>query len=591
MMKKVKVLFLILTFILSTQVFSAGIYDTDKYAWGENIGWVNFKADNGNVNVKDDNLSGYAWNDNFGWINLKPDNGGVLNNAGNLSGYAWGEGLGWIDFENSYINKDGYFKGYAKLEDNSKIVFEGDNVSVRTYWRFYNCKDHSVRGYAWSENVGWISFDCKTAGSNVDYGVDYDKNGNLYGYAWSENVGWISFNGDDVDRQPRFLKKSKRVIGEALVLSALENNDNSGGWDGIISLNGSTQDKKSYGVKFDPNENQLYDFAWGDKNLGWIKFRGENSSGLPWNDFSSWASNPMAWMNGGSSKANYAVDIDPFYFKFWSDKGQNDNPVQSGGSVTLKWETNGGVECIASDGKDTTWTDNDHKATGDPYPASETIDNLKKTTTFTLECKDSLGNKEKRSLVVRVGKPAPKLTLWVDNDNIPKNSSTTIHWEVENVKNCKASSTSGTWDKNIDSSDGEHTDSTGILDETVNAFKVHCDSKYFEDYPDGIEKVIYVNVAKLKLLFYPKSSRVKYGDRIILYWEPLYANACQGSGDLNDFNGSKDPNSGRHEFISQPVADSGKVFRIKLKCSGSDNQEVEKEVLIRMTNKIIYQEI
>ncbi|MFH1188141.1 MAG: hypothetical protein V1688_04785, partial [bacterium] len=64
---------------------------TYKYAWGENIGWVNFGTENGNVHVTDSGLSGSALSETAGWINLdNADNDG----EGNLSGYGWGENTG-----------------------------------------------------------------------------------------------------------------------------------------------------------------------------------------------------------------------------------------------------------------------------------------------------------------------------------------------------------------------------------------------------------------------------------------------------------------------------------------------------------------
>jgi hypothetical protein len=109
-----------------------------KYAWGENIGWVNFNPTHGNVDVSDTKITGYAWSENYGWINLSPTNGGVFNDGnGNLSGYAWGEGLGWIDFSNVKINPNtGEFSGYAViLKDGSKINFDCTNCKVKTEWR------------------------------------------------------------------------------------------------------------------------------------------------------------------------------------------------------------------------------------------------------------------------------------------------------------------------------------------------------------------------------------------------------------------------------------------------------------------------
>ncbi len=132
-------LFLItFVFLVLNFVYSAGMDAVYKYAWGENIGWVNFNPAHGNVDVSDTKITGYAWSENYGWINLSPTNGGVLNDGnGNLSGYAWGENLGWIDFSNVKIDPNtGEFSGYAViLKDGSKINFDCTNCKVKTEWR------------------------------------------------------------------------------------------------------------------------------------------------------------------------------------------------------------------------------------------------------------------------------------------------------------------------------------------------------------------------------------------------------------------------------------------------------------------------
>lgn len=116
--------------------------DGSKYAWGENIGWINFEPTNRpGVTVADTTVTGYGWSENTGWINMDPAYGGVTNDGnGNLSGYAWGE------------------------------------------------------------NTGWISFSCENTGScaTVDYGVTIDPDTGVFsGYAWGENVGWISFQSNE----------------------------------------------------------------------------------------------------------------------------------------------------------------------------------------------------------------------------------------------------------------------------------------------------------------------------------------------------------------------------------------------------------
>src|SRR5215468_3964787 len=88
----------------AADVVQAGNIDPDnqgdQYAWGENVGWINFKPSQGpGVTVTGTSVSGFAWGENVGWINLSPDFGGVNNDGvGRLSGFAWGENVGWINF-------------------------------------------------------------------------------------------------------------------------------------------------------------------------------------------------------------------------------------------------------------------------------------------------------------------------------------------------------------------------------------------------------------------------------------------------------------------------------------------------------------
>ena len=110
---------------------------TNRYAWSENVGWIDFGSSGGNVHVTDSALTGYAWGENIGWISL---------NCSNTSSCA-------------------------------TVDYKVENTSAGT-----------LSGYAWSENMGWIYF-APTAG-----GVTIDSSGTFSGYAWGENTGWISFN-------------------------------------------------------------------------------------------------------------------------------------------------------------------------------------------------------------------------------------------------------------------------------------------------------------------------------------------------------------------------------------------------------------
>jgi hypothetical protein len=127
---------------------------TGKYAWSENIGWINFGSAEGNVHITDTGLTGYAWTENSGWISLNCSNDAsclavdykVANDGnGTLSGYGYGENVGWINFNPT-----------------------GGGVTINALGVF--------EGYAWGENTGWIMFNCSanTSCLTVDFKVKTD---------------------------------------------------------------------------------------------------------------------------------------------------------------------------------------------------------------------------------------------------------------------------------------------------------------------------------------------------------------------------------------------------------------------------------
>jgi hypothetical protein len=145
-----------------------------KFAWGENMGWTNWRDANSTddgVVVGTTFLSGYIWGENVGWINVGNGNGPYGNNddtdfgvnidpdTGDLSGFAWGENIGWINFD-----------GGAMADPPQPA-----NLEV--------C-DHRFSGYAWGENVGWINLDdaehyvalgpCDFGDADCDGDVDVD---------------------------------------------------------------------------------------------------------------------------------------------------------------------------------------------------------------------------------------------------------------------------------------------------------------------------------------------------------------------------------------------------------------------------------
>lgn len=117
------------------------INPVNKYAYGANIGWIDWRGDTNNGAVIGEYVcSGYIYAANVGWINLgsgAPTNSIYYQNAsandfgvnqdglGNLRGYAYGANIGWVNFENT---------GAPKV----------DLLSGR------------MTGSVWSANCGWI---------------------------------------------------------------------------------------------------------------------------------------------------------------------------------------------------------------------------------------------------------------------------------------------------------------------------------------------------------------------------------------------------------------------------------------------------
>lgn len=140
-MKRLALLLLAAGFI--SRVGAASTIDSaNRYAYGANIGWLDWRGDTNNGAIVSDYVcSGYIYSANVGWINLgsgSPTNGiryqnlsandfGVNQDGlGNLRGYAYGANIGWIAFETN---------GSPKVD-----LFTGN-----------------LSGSVWSANCGWIS--------------------------------------------------------------------------------------------------------------------------------------------------------------------------------------------------------------------------------------------------------------------------------------------------------------------------------------------------------------------------------------------------------------------------------------------------
>lgn len=154
-----------LAFIAGEALAATTINPVNRFAYGANLGWINWRGDGANGAVIGEYVcSGYIYGANFGWINLgsgAPANGIQYQNLsaadfgvnqdglGNLRGYAWGANIGWIRFENT---------GAPKVD----------------------LKTGKMSGSIYSANCGWISLSNVFAQVQTDTiapGLDVGANG------------------------------------------------------------------------------------------------------------------------------------------------------------------------------------------------------------------------------------------------------------------------------------------------------------------------------------------------------------------------------------------------------------------------------
>lgn len=142
-----------------------------------------------------------------------------------------------------------------------------------------------LNGYAWSSNIGWISFHGANYGVTID-----DQNGNLDGFAWSSNIGWIRFKNNPFypcptggsTCQPNVNLTSGAVTGWVRACSATKDKAcgdilaSDGTWDGWIKL-GAITGISGTGVTYNITTGKFGGFAWGDKNVGWLKFNWDDN--------------------------------------------------------------------------------------------------------------------------------------------------------------------------------------------------------------------------------------------------------------------------------------------------------------------------
>lgn len=130
----------------------------------------------GTSNIDPDNK--FAWGENAGWLNWRDANAaddGVVVAADHLAGFIWGENTGWIDVGDGNAP-------YANIDDtNFGVNIDGNG---------------DLDGFGWGENVGWLNFGWADA-THPDRPRLDDIEGRFRGWVWGENIGWINLDDDE----------------------------------------------------------------------------------------------------------------------------------------------------------------------------------------------------------------------------------------------------------------------------------------------------------------------------------------------------------------------------------------------------------
>lgn len=182
------------------------INSANRFAYGANIGWVDWRGDGANGAVIGEFVcSGYIYSANVGWIHLgdgAPSNGIRYGNAsasdfgvnhdgeGNLRGFAYGANVGWLTFAD---------------RDATGASYDGPRVDLLT---------GRLSGYIYGANLGWISLSNAVAHVQTDsIPGGFDSDGDSIPDSWEfQHAGNLTtldgsgdFDGDGVPNSQEYL--------------------------------------------------------------------------------------------------------------------------------------------------------------------------------------------------------------------------------------------------------------------------------------------------------------------------------------------------------------------------------------------------
>ncbi len=211
----------------------------------------------------------------------------------------------------------------------------------------------------------------------------------------------------------------------------------------------------------------------------------------------------------------------------------NPSSIQTGQSSTLTWSVSNATSCVASNG----WSGNKN-ANGGSQVVSPTSN-----TTYTLTCTGPGGSaSDTATVTVTQAPPANVLitNLSANPVSVSYNGSTTVTWSVTGATLCTANSTPSTsWTGSVSATGGSQV--VNNLTSNPTYFNLYCTG------PGGFDsKTISVAVGSQPPAGDPPTVTIKaipasipYGEGTEIYWYPVNATSCLGTGGTNGWAGSK----------------------------------------------------
>lgn len=144
---------------------------------------------------------------------------------------------------------------------------------------------HKTSNSYGGQGLGYISLNNINPTLPGNYGVNLDfATGQFQGYGWSEYGGYVDFaptatvpTGAGTTAGGAHINTAcLATAGPCSVLGWIKYNQvgmaSLGGWDGWVSLHGTTGGGSSYGVMYDPVAGTFSGYAWGSDVVGWVDF-------------------------------------------------------------------------------------------------------------------------------------------------------------------------------------------------------------------------------------------------------------------------------------------------------------------------------